>query len=279
MSTLTTTILNALASEGIEAVEVETVKNGIIFSGIKIDNGKDVNPVLYYSSEETVDEFVQRAREIAQMTTPELDPINLICRERLLNDTTLCVQKRGYEQIVKEEYLNLEAFVRLNVDFANEANRGSIKVTKQMIESAGITEEELFAAAKMNSEERVRISSMAEMLGAPDELFDDVPFYVGTYIDRCNGSGILALPRILKNFCEEKGFEQIYLLPSSTEEILILPNENADPVELSKMVNDINLTAVNPIYRLDPVVYIFDNPASKITIAASFGGEYISTVA
>lgn len=276
--TLKSSILNALAAgieaAGIEATEIVTVKNGVVCQGYQIETGTSVNPVVYYSPEETVEAFVDRVVKIAEQPTPEIDTENLVSRERLLSDTYLCLQKEGVEDLVKRPFLNLELFVRLNVDFIGlSGEKGSIKVTKQILENSGLTEDELFEAARKNSVEKVKICTMAEALGAPEELFCDVPFSVMTYSDNCHGAAILALPEVIGQFCNERGYEQVYILPSSTEEVLLLPTETADPSELSAMVYDVNSSTVDPVLQLDPVVYLYDSLTQTVSIASSYRKE------
>lgn len=266
----TTDIQNALAAKGLDAIEVETVKNGIVCKGYQIDNGTNVKPVIYYSSDETIEAFADRAVRIANLPVPDFDTENLISKERLLNDTILCLQKQGSEPIVKRDYLNLEEYVRLCVDFGDSDNRGSIKVTDQILKQAGLSEEELFEAAKTNSMNKINICSMAEMLGLFDAP-DDIPFFVGTYDDRCHGAGILAMPEVINEFCRDKGFAKVWIIPSSTEEILILSADTVeDPAELANMVQDVNSSTVEPTLRLEPCVYSYDTESEKVSIAAFY---------
>jgi hypothetical protein len=269
----TTDIQNALAAKGLDAIEVETVKNGIVCKGYQIDNGTNVKPVIYYSSDETVEAFADRAAKIATMPVPNFDTDNLISKKRLLNNTILCLQKQGSEPIVKRDFLNLELYVRLGVDFGDADNKGSIKVTHQILEQAGLTEDELFDAARTNSLKKVSIASMAEVLGL-SEIPDDIPFFVGTYDDRCHGAGILAMPEVINEFCEDKGFDNAYIIPSSTEEILILSTDTVeDPATLANMVAEVNDTTVDPTLRLENCVYQFDTETQEVSIVSIYKKE------
>ncbi len=264
----------ALSSKGIPAVAVETVKNGIIMTGFQIDNGTNVKPVVYYSSEETVEAFVEKVIRIKEQPAPKIDTENLISKERLLKDTVLCLQKRSSEDLVKRDFLNLELYVRLFVPMGSEETTGSIKVKEEILRSAGMSKDELFEAAKANSSKIATVTSMAEALGAPPELFEEAPFYVGTY-RKANGSlighgaAVLALPEILHQFCAEKGLDMVYLIPSSTEEVLLLPVEKVDSDEVVAMIAEINATIVDPVLWLEPVLYVFDNESMEVTIVAS----------
>lgn len=265
---------------GIDVTEVETQKNGISCTGFRINNGSSVSPVVYYSSEETVDELVERILSIANQPTPQIETEDLISKDKLLRNSYLAIQRQGTEELVKRDFCNLELIIRISVVLPDKDSRGSIKVTPQILESSGLSEEELFDAARKNSVRMASISSMAEMLGAPDGLFEETPFYVGTYMDGNgkywgHGAAVLALPEVIHEFCVSHGFSSVYILPSSTEEVLFLnmtamDNDSVDVNELSSMVNEINLTTVDPTLRLDPVIYFFDDNTQQISIVSVY---------
>ncbi len=273
-------IIDALADVGIVATAVESCKNGVVCQGYQLETGKPVKPVVYFSAEDTVESFVAKVIHVMEQPGPEIDIENLINKDRLLKDTILCIQKRSSEAIVKRDFLNVEVYVRLFVPIGSEENTGSIKVTDQILQSVGISEEELFATAKTNSVKLGTVTSMAEALAAPPELFEDAPFFVGTY-RRPNGSlvghgaAVLVMPEILHKFARTNNYgkKRFWLIPSSTEEILILKTDKVGADDLCSMVNEVNITSVDPILQLDPVVYMFDDETQEITIASSYSEE------
>ena len=104
----------------------------------------------------------------------------------------------------------------------------------------------------------------------PEEMMGDVLFYVATYQDKAYGAGILAIPEVLHSFCESKGYSRINILPSSTEEIIILPDEEADPETLAALVDDVNTSTVDEVLQLDPAVYLYDDGSRTVSIASSY---------
>ncbi len=264
-------IKNALAARGVDVKEVETIKNGVKCQGFQIQSDEKVRPVVYYSPDQTIEAFVERVIEIANRATPKLDVDNLITRENLLNNSFLCLQKQGTEEIVKKKYLNLELYVRLAItDFSFSDSQASTKVTSQMLEMTGVSEEELFEATRKNSLFMAQITSLAEALGLSEDFVGEAPFYVGTYSDKCHGATVLALPEVIHSFCQEKGFEQLYIIPSSTEEVLLIPDMTGNPAMLAQMVNEVNTSEVDPVMQFDPVVYLYDDATETVSIAASF---------
>jgi hypothetical protein len=266
---MNTSLLSALKECGIAVKEVETVKNGISCTGYQIDTGTNVKPVIYHSPEETIEAFVARAREIAKIPVPQIDVETIMSREYLLDKTIVCLQKNSNERICKRDFLDLEMYVRIEVDFA-DGTSGSIKVTHEILDNAGISEEALLEAAISNSEKKACISTMAEALGMIEDVLGENLFYVATYQDKAHGAGIMAVTETLHDFCEKKGFSKIYILPSSTEEVLLLPHGLMDPENLAGMVNSVNLETVDPLLQLNPTVYLYDDALREVTIAHTY---------
>lgn len=262
------TLLNALKESGITVKEVETVKNGVSCTGYQIDTGTNIKPVVYYSPDETIEAFVARVCEIAKKPVPQVDVEMITSRKYLLEKSFICLQKKGGEEICKRSFLDLEMYVRVGVDIAD--GTGTIKVTPEMVERAGITEDDLFRAAQENSEEKAQILSMAEAIGLDEAVMGANPFYVASYPDKAHGAGLLAVNKVLHDFCATNGFGQIYILPSSTEEILLLPVKFSDPETLAAMVNSVNAETVDPLLQLNPTAYLYDDNLETVTIACAY---------
>lgn len=264
------TLLNALNECGFVVKEIEAIKNGVNCKGYQIDNGTNIKPVIYHSPEESIEAFVARAIEIAKSPVPQIDVEKITSHEYLLDNTFVCLQKKGNEEICKRTFLDLEMYVRIGVDFA-DGTSGSIKVTQGILEKAGMSEDQLYEAAIQNSEKKAHVTSMAETLGMmTEELFGENLFYVATYHDKAHGAGIMAVTKILHEFCEKKGYGKIYILPSSTEEVLFIPNGYMDPESLAVMVNCVNEETVDPKLQLNPTVYLYDDNLGAVTIAFSY---------
>ncbi len=263
-------IKEALAEQGIDAVEVETVKNGVTCTGFQILTGSNIAPVVYYAPEETVEAFVERVVRLKNQPLPGIDPAELVSRERLLNCSFLCIQRKSGEDIVKRDYLNLELYLRLAVELPENDTKGTVKITPQILNLSGVTEAELFEAARANSLRKTEVCSMAEALGLPEEFEVPTYFYVASYDDKCHGAGVLALPEVIHEYCEKHGFNGAYIIPSSTEEILLISREDADPADLAAMVDEINSSVVDPVLWLDPVIYEYDDVTREVSIASSY---------
>ena len=275
MKTLEERIFDELRNEGIEAEKIEIVKNGVPCKGIRICTADTaVCPVVYYSEHETVETFMARVRDVLEKDTAPLGVERLTDWSYVRDHAYLSLQKRGTEDIVKKPYLNLELVLRIFLDLGDEA--GSVKVTSGLIDQIGVTEEEIWQAAKENTRRHITVRSMAEVLGLGTE--DEDQLYVVT-AGMYGGASALFYPEVFRMYCEEHGEAEAYILPSSVDEILVLPGSNVGRTitvdELARMVQTINEGQVSPIMRLPAEVFVYDLAADSIKIAAVAEGEVI----
>lgn len=170
---------------------------------------------------------------------------------------------------------------------------GSAPVTKKMLEMYGVTEEQLEADALANSPKifPAKVEALGQMMdkmmredmrrsGMTEEEIDfamkemgmdnPTPLTVVTNDQQMNGAAVLFYPGQMEQLGESvKG--DFYILPSSTHEVLILPdNGEMTYQELKNMVMEINSTQVMPEERLADDVYHYDTKNRIFERANSF---------
>lgn len=120
---------------------------------------------------------------------------------------------------------------------SDDEGRASILVTNQLIESMGVTPEQLHADAMENAPQikPVEIKGMsevmaemmgveqAEMMGLFPVAPEDEKIYVATVLDKVHGAGVLAYQNFMDQAAERAGGD-FFILPSSIHEILIVPD-------------------------------------------------------
>ena len=171
---------------------------------------------------------------------------------------------------------DLAAVVRVIVKTGKHGPCGSILVKKSMIDSMGISEDELFENAMRNMVNRsaFRCMSMAQMMAElsgrePDELDTPGGLYILTNESKFNGAAVLAFPdemaRLIDKICPDE--ESVYVIPSSIHEVLILAGCGLDANDLRYMVREINSTQVQPDEVLSNNVYVFDKETKELRVA------------
>lgn len=146
---------------------------------------------------------------------------------------------------------------------------GTVKITKAMAEQWGITEADLHARAMENlQEDGYTLKDLEQLLdelefGIEDREERDTQkdsksrMYVLTNSQKYFGAaGMILSPQLVKKWMGRKNF---YVLPSSTHEVLILPdNQEYKAKELINMVQTVNADYVIPEEKLTDHVYYFN---------------------
>lgn len=118
---------------------------------------------------------------------------------------------------------------------------------------------------------------MADLLPVPD--FGGNPLLVGDAEQLQEGACILAFPEVFRSYCTEHSEEQLIILPSSTQEVIILPgsglNQYLSVEDLTGMVASVNEAEVDPKLQLDPVVYRYSLAADHVEIAGTAEKEVL----
>ena len=157
-----------------------------------------------------------------------------------------------------------------------------IRITNELMQSEKLSEEELYHNSMKNmlEKEKSRLTPMIKVImsiqfGMPlrETEISESDFSDGDFIMLSNERGINGSRRLLDTRALIKASEiaesDLYILPSSTQEVLIVSvNEiNASPSELKNMVREVNISEVSKEERLTDNVYIFRRDTRTIEIA------------
>lgn len=157
-----------------------------------------------------------------------------------------------------------------------------IRITNELMQSENLSEEELYHNSMKNmlEKEKSRLIPMIKVImsiqfGIPlrETEISESDFSDGDFIMLSNERGINGSRRLLDTKALIKASEiaesDLYILPSSTQEVLIVSvNEiNASPSKLKNMVREVNISEVSKEERLTDNVYIFRRDTRTIEIA------------
>ena len=237
--------------------------------------------------EDVVDKAVDVvAHGIAQR--PEFDIDSLTdysqMKEKLAMEVVSAEANKDLLETVPHKNMEDMAVVYRFVLSSDDDGRASILVTNQIIESMGVTPEQLHADALENAphikpaEIRGMSEVMAELVGPEQaEMMGIVPMdpkdeqmFVATVPDKVHGAGVLAYQDFMDQAAERVGGD-FFILPSSIHEILIVPdNGQMDLKTLEDMVKDVNATQVAPADKLTDSVYHYDSKAKIFELGEKF---------
>lgn len=263
-------LAKALEDAGINAVFVETVKNNVIAKGFKVSypgTGDDVfYPIVYYSPGETAQAFVEKAKMALKQIIPRISVKEMFDPDYIRNHAFFTVQQGMKDNALTRPLLNLHMILRMKVKGFedDEGSIASMVLNEDFISEAGIDPDEVWDCARKNM--TFNIQSMAYSLGIP---FDENFFYIVTTKECIFGASALAYPEIFEKFCCDTGHHRLWILPSSTQEVLILPDDKMgfDADALAEMVKEVNESVVPEQIQLPPVPYLFDVETGEIRIA------------
>lgn len=154
----------------------------------------------------------------------------------------------------------------------------TILIHNQHLTNWGITQDDLYALAQQNTP-RLLPFAFRDMSDILQELLSDeppasaaldtavsYPMYVLTNRQKLNGAGCILYQNLLRDFAHRLDSD-LYLLPSSVHEILILPAKySAAPEELSEMVRNVNSSQLSREEILSDHIYYFSRESGQITM-------------
>lgn len=278
-------------------IQINTVhKNNEELTGITIRTGEtNIAPNIYldsyyesYLDGESLEDIMQNIADVRvehEIEKP-LD-VDMITDYEKAKDRILpkIVGMEG-----NEKYLEDKPFTQMEdlavVYYVDMGRLGdgtmSSPITENLMNSWGVTQEELHQTALSNMESKsvssfktmqevmmeMMLPDMAERFGgdmdaARDEISSMLPpdegaMYVLTNQEKLNGATALLDAKIMGEISEKFG-ENFFILPSSLHEVLIVPaREGMELSVLENMVQEVNATQVAPQDRLSDHVYKYD---------------------
>ncbi len=199
-----------------------------------------------------------------------IEVISLSANEKMLSD----IPYFGVE--------DLAVVYRFVID-SNDDGRATILVTNSLLETMGVTHEQLHEDALKNAPELKPLvikgmsEVMAEMAGmTPEEMAmmgmpEKEEMFVASVSDMIHGAAVIAYPGFMEEASKRIGGGDFYILPSSIHEVLIVPDNGKMSLnELEVMVRDVNATQVAPGERLSDNVYHYDSQEKLFELGEKF---------
>ncbi len=144
---------------------------------------------------------------------------------------------------------------------SGEGGCATAKITDQMMEAYGTDEDELYSLALRNTPERRPFvfqplqNILSGFLGEGNVTEDAIntSMYVASNLQNMGGAAVVIYKDFDRRARETLG--DYYILPSSTEEVIVIPKSNMGVGMLKDMVREINRNEVAPEQVLSDNVY------------------------
>lgn len=190
------------------------------------------------------------------------------------------MNKQLLEEVPHEKFLDL-AIICYCVIVNEQIGNGSILIHKEHLNIWKIDQKELFADAKRNmprifkAEWQNMVDVMFEMLGNKNPELPSLPLeelrlvkpqmYVLGNNNRLFGAASILYENVLDQIVKEMKCSDIYILPSSIHEVILMGREEGCNEEnLSKMVQEINQTELLPDEILSNHAYLYSGKKKQI---------------
>lgn len=286
-------------TEGITVNDQPVIKNNSVrLTGLIIKSpGVNIAPTIYLdgyykdyengekSVEEIAEAIISCYKQNALSRDFDISPIHDVEKVKAMVYPCVINTDANSEWLKSHPHknlLDLSICYRLDVDLTPHQSiegNGSIAVTDALLNMWNLTLDELDEAAWKNNKVLFEpafqnmIDVMAELVDFPDDSmmdsYDASPMYVLSNTTRLNGSNYIADNDILHDIASELGSDEIYIIPSSRHELIILPATiSYDRASLKDMIREVNETQVSAEDRLSDNLYLFSTATNQLEICA-----------
>lgn len=180
------------------------------------------------------------------------------------------------EKVPHYRYLDLAIVFNCLLE-TNGSGNATILIHNHHLAFWDITKDDLYALAMDNTPKLLSydLKNMTDVLKnlfktefteAVDECSHTFPMYVLSNQSKLNGSGCILYNNLLSDFAQKLDSD-LYILPSSVHEVLIIPAAKADSAEeLSDMVKEVNATQLSNEEILSDHVYYYSRETAQLTM-------------
>lgn len=258
---------------------IQFVKPGAVMTPcFKITNGQHSDFEL--SALHTEDEIMSYAKKLVDKYVSVLNQQRTSIDQTISKDYILknvvpaLVQtsrnREALKNYISRPFLDLSIILRVVVD-ETEDIESSYTITKSIAasleESDGVTEDDLFFAARKNLEERkMLIQSVGETLGFPAEI---LPIFPPMYVLQAgivHGASVLLRQDALVEVAKKLGTETIAIIPSSVHEVLAIPLKSMNVPEIDSIIDSVNTNNVDDDEILSDHVYFFSVASGQVSM-------------
>jgi len=263
--------VNAIATElNAESKTVEKA-NGVIRHGIVMKTETNCCPTIYveefYEADMSVKDAAKEVEKIAKANTINVDVSRItdyefvkpLLRARLYNKATKAEvfrKAKDFDDLIIVPYIELS-------DIGEGRGSGSVRVSAALLNGYNVTKRELIDTAIKNSSEDSTIQSMESVMMSimtgkevkpVEEVGINPQMIVLSNRNKCFGA-ISAL--ILKKRLQSIFPNGYVVLPSSVHEVIVTPYTPGCEDVLNGMVQEVNVSEVQPEEILGSKAYVF----------------------
>ena len=253
-------VVRELNERGYSAQIAEVSKNGVPHVGVTVGEGA-VRPNIYLDSfydkdcsiVDTVDKVIELA-ESHKLSDDDADRYKSFIDDKdycLEKARIVCSKANTYQDYINRQENGITLTVVIDVS-KSDFESAICRVTPQLLNRIGITEEELWKVAKANSEKDVEVKGMFDTLKeltgfSPDfmEAPEDEKMLVVSNHRKCHGAYSVFTETAKAEIKKRMNVDEVIVIPSSVHECLVVPRDNGMSMDdIAQMIKDVNTNEV-----------------------------------
>ena len=251
-------VVRELNERGYFAQGVEVNKNGVPFNGVTVGEGT-VRPNIYLDSffEEglSVNETVEKIIEIAEshkLNEEDTERMLSIIKDKaycLDNVKIVCSKANTYPNHINRLENGITLTMAIELDNVTDG-KATVRVTPQLLNALDVSEDEMWNAAKENSEKDVVVEGMFETLVEMrgHDFFvpqEEDTMLVVTNNSKCNGAYAVFTDTAKAEIKKRMDVDEVIIIPSSIHECIVVPHTDEMNMDVvANIVKEVNATQV-----------------------------------
>lgn len=269
--------------KGVPIKQKQTKKVNQVLDTLYLDTGSSIAPMIYinnmyeyysqtyvtHSFNSVMRRFVSALADVykSQMAVPRFDKSRVVFQ--FVNTE---MNRDMLQDVPHREFLDLSIIYRWFIG-VDQDNFKSVIITSEFATNVGLTEHDLYTLAYENTKKLLSptISSLVDFMQelvigmSGDAVIPEIPMLVVTNAWKTNGAISIFFADVQEEIAEAFGSD-FYILPSSTHEVLVLPEDLYKSCDFKSLVQEINQTEVEPEEKLSDSVYYYSRETKKISI-------------
>lgn len=260
-----------ITDKGYEVIENTVFKGSAEMIAWQIRKGDgNIAPTIYPEMFENINEWDACDRIIEMVeNAPKMEFDKDLLKWKNIKDKVFLGIRRELpkdENTITKKILDMELTVKIPVEEMNsEYGMATVTLNKNVLafiqeNEPDLTVDEIFETAKRNT-------VYCGPTGLPDFILETLNIITAT--NNMFGASVFGNTDYLAEYCTNKGYSEMYILPSSIHEVLCMfpEKDDLDPDALRTMVREVNATEVLPQEQLSDNVYYFNANTKELRIA------------
>ena len=267
--------------------KVNITMDALIIKPFKTDN---VCPTLYinemyedYKFTKNIEDVLQRAAKVFMDSICKKDfvidrfkDVEYIKNNIFFQFINTKLNKNILDDVPHREFLDLSIIYRVVINSNKDKKEiASTIIHNKLMKVIGLSEEQLFEYASKNTDRLFpsTIKSITSIFGMEDDSPIDEQMIIISNELCINGAINMIYEKNLKSIAEKMNSD-LYILPSSVHEVIVVSTKIGDPTYLIRTISEVNSTELSKTDILSDQLYMYDKEFNRVISVANNSNIY-----